>query len=1666
MKKYFIRGSKVVLWILLSLIGLILLLIIALQIPAVQRFSKNKAVTYLEGKLKTKVVVNKIQIGFPNDVILEGVYFEDQENDTLLSGKKIAANLNMYGLFTNKIEITSIKLDGIVAHINRNKENKFSFDYIVEAFKSPEKQDGNSPPMEFLLDKIELNNVRVQFHDIYNNNDLRLRLNQLKTRIKTFDLEQMNFEIPKFTVDGLQFSYIQGLVGNSRNTKSENSKSPDLKLKLETLDLSKIKGSYVDENSKIAMNMDFDKLLAKVNIFDFKNNIIDLDRIALSDATYNLTMGKIVKEKDGKSSAESNNWIVKSNEVAFKKVNFSYNNDNSAPIPRGMDYQHLDLKKLSLDANNFAYNSESISGKINALKGEEKKGLKVESLKTNFYYGPKSAYFKNLYLKTTQTTLRNEISIGYPSIESLAENPGTLVINAHLNQSTIAFKDLLLLAPQLYETDLFNSNQNAVVYVNSTISGKLSNLNIPNLQLTGFRNTKVNASGRIIGLPDSEKAYYDLNIKNFESNAKDFYSFLPKNTIPNNIQLPTQLAAKGTFKGTIQNFITNMSFATSSGNGKIKGTLDRRVKDKENYNLDASLDNFELGRVLKNDSIGKITLKTKIKGTGFNPKTANAIVSATVLKANYNHYTYQNLVFDGKINHSLFDVTAFTRDPNLKFDLVSSGSFKDKHPAGKIHLNVDIADLDKLNLHAGPLKLKGVLDADIQSANLDYLNGNASVHHLIIANDKEQYATDSISVVAVSTSEKNSIVLNSQFLDAEFIGKYRLSTIANSVKNSISNYYNLKSKSKNVPYGNQQLAFKVNVKPTPILLKMVPDLKNIEPILITGRYNSVNDTLIVNGSIPKLVYGTNIITNANLKIDTKDKALLFNFSVDEIKDSQFQLLRTSFSGQAKDDVIDYTLLLKDFKNKDRYLIVGNLKAKNGGDEISLNPEKLMLNYDPWKISEDNKIRFANNAIYFDNFELSNDKSSISLQSQSKGSNPPLAVEFKDFKIQTLTNIVQMENIEMDGNINGKAVFKDLMSKVLFTADATIDNFTFKKEAVGTIYINVDNYTANTYTARIELTGLENQMNLDGTYRASDDNLNMNLDIQKLNLKSIQGFSMDNITDGTGFFSGKFKVSGTTGNPKLLGDLQFNDIGFKATKLNAKFKSMNDKMVFTDNAILLDNFTIYDEKNNDLIINGKLNNANYANLGFDLTVDAYNFKAVNSKAKDNDTFYGELFLDNHLIVKGTVESPNVEGNIKVNKDTKFTIVLPQDDPSIADREGIVEFIDQDQPPLFTKLADENLSETEIKGIDASVNIEVDKDAELSLVIDKANGDFLKLKGEAQLTGGIDPSGKTTLVGRYELEEGTYEMSFNLVKRKFNIKKGSYILWTGEPTTADISITALYKTEAAPLDLLDNQLTSLTPEERNTYKQKIPFEAELKMKGDLMKPSISFDIILPPGNNSVSGDIITKTEAKLAQLRQEPDELNKQVFALLLLNRFVGENPFSSESGIRSASSFARESASKILSQQLNNLAGDLIKGFELNFDLDSSEDFTTGQKENKTDLNVGLSKKLLNDRLKVTVGSTFGIEGPEQKNKETNTIAGDISAEYQLSKDGRYKLRAYRKNLYQVALQGQVIETGVGFIITLDYNKFKELFHSKKETDIPKAKKIRGKAERSKTKSNG
>ena len=308
---------------------------------------------------------------------------------------------------------------------------------------------------------------------------------------------------------------------------------------------------------------------------------------------------------------------------------------------------------------------------------------------------------------------------------------------------------------------------------------------------------------------------------------------------------------------------------------------------------------------------------------------------------------------------------------------------------------------------------------------------------------------------------------------------------------------------------------------------------------------------------------------------------------------------------------------------------------------------------------------------------------------------------------------------------------------------------------------------------------------------------------------------------------------------------------------------------------------------------------------------------------------------------------------------------------------------------------------------------------------------------------------TLVGVYQVEKGAYELSVSLLKRRFDIQKGSSITWTGEPTTANLDITAIYKTKAAPIDLIEQQISGYSSSEMNMYKQRIPFNTELILKGELLKPDIKFNISMDKDNPSIATAVIENTQLKLDQLKNDEAEMNKQVFALLLLNRFIGENPFESKTSV-SAETMALQSVSNILSQQLNNLADDLIQGIDIDLGLDTQDDYSSGSKNTRTDLNVAVSKRLLNDRLKVSVGSNFGLDGDARENENMTNIAGDITIDYSLSRDGRYMLRAYRKDEYQVALQGQIVETGVGFIITLDYDKFKEIFEKRRKNRANRA----------------
>ena len=108
----------------------------------------------------------------------------------------------------------------------------------------------------------------------------------------------------------------------------------------------------------------------------------------------------------------------------------------------------------------------------------------------------------------------------------------------------------------------FKSSPNSVFRINGRVIGKVNDLSIPSLEITGLSNTHIKASAILKGLPDVNKAYFDLNIADLNtSRARYSQSWLPAGMIPSSVSIPEKLNLKGNFKGSMKNFNTKMILA-------------------------------------------------------------------------------------------------------------------------------------------------------------------------------------------------------------------------------------------------------------------------------------------------------------------------------------------------------------------------------------------------------------------------------------------------------------------------------------------------------------------------------------------------------------------------------------------------------------------------------------------------------------------------------------------------------------------------------------------------------------------------------------------------------------------------------------------------------------------------------------------------------------------------------------------------------------------------------------------------------------------------------------------------------------------------------------------------------------------------------------------------
>ena len=1667
------RIGKILLIIIGSVIGLFLLLLILIQTPPVQDFARKKVQQFVSSKIDTRFEIGKIFIGLPKNIVLDRVYLEDQQQDTLLYGGKIKVDISLLKLISGDIELNNIELENLTAKVKRTlPDTVFNFQYIIDAFAGTDTTttSTDTSSSSITLKALTLDRIRLVYDDVITGNDVTLWIGHFDTDIDRFDLNTMSFDVASLNLSGVRAHVFQSKPLLEPDTPqeevAEDSEPLNLNLGLGPVDLEDIKVDYRNNVSDLFANLNLGELALRTKKIDLANQVIELEKIELNDTYSGIRMGKttgsaVVEEEveqEATEVVEEKAWKIYVDGIALNNNSLKFDDDKTPPAGRGMDFGHLDAQQVSFHIDDFVFAGDSISGKITKGEMREKSGFVLNTLKTDFLYSANRAYLKDLLIETPGTRITRGVDLQYTSLDDLTKNPDAVLINLDLDQTRIALRDVLHFVPDLATQPAF-SNPDDVLFVNADVNGRLSRLNINQFTASGFGDTRLNIYGTVNGLPEMDNLNGRLTIREFHTSRRDVQALMPKGALPNNITLPNRIDLRGAISGNMQAAIADLRLDTDLGAVFLDGNIRHATSPTAaTYTAKLNVNNLQLGVIMQNDTLyGPLTASFAASGRGFDPKTANANLRGRINSVTYNRYTYNDILLEGALARQQATAKLNIADPNITLQLNGAADIAAESPAIKLDLAVDSIKTLPLGFTPDPLVYRGKINADFPSLDMADLRGEMLISESVLLLDGQRIVLDSFLVDAGRSDSGNYVRVQSEFLTARLNGTYNLAQLGTVFQDAIQPYFALMPQQQADSLDYYDFTIRAQLIESPVLKAFLPDLERLDPINLNASF-ARSEGWSATATAPLVIMGENRISDFALDAGTtSNNSVELLALIGEVNAGGMNIFKTRLSGTLADNNLNFGLNIKDRADKDRFRLGGRVNQPDPQVyTISLSPDSLLLNYDKWTVPSDNLVKLDAGDINIRNLALEFENQVLSVNSASAAANSPLNVNFDNFRIGTLTAVMNPDTLIADGIINGEAIISNLPTRPVFTSDLNITDLMLREDTVGNLALKVNNRVENTFEADIDLSGRGNELGINGTYRIlpeGDGVMDLVMDIQRLPMRTVEALSMKALTRTEGYLDGRFAIRGSFDKPDVNGELNFNDTRFNPAMLGADFRADNQTISVNNQGIRFNSFTVLDSASNELVVSGIARTTNFMNYNFDMGLTADNFMALNSTKQNNDLFYGRLFFDTDLKISGSESAPVVNGNLKINDNTNFTIVLPSSEPGVASREGIVNFVDMDSVKVDTVLSlasFDSLNSTDFRGMELAMNIEVDREAVFSVIIDEGNGDFLEVSGLAQLSAVMDQSGKLSLTGTYEVEKGAYELSFNFLRRRFEIQKGGKITWLGEPTEASIDLTAVYEANTAPLSLVENQTTHTN---KNLYKQKLPFQVMLQLGGELLQPEVSFDIELPEEDNfNIDQQVVTDVEVRLNQLRSEPSEMNKQVFALLLLGRFVSENPFESSGDGLNMETVARQSVSKILTQELNKLTDDLIAGVDINFDVLSSEDYSTGQMQNRTDLNLSLSKQLLNDRLRVTVGSNFELEGPQQSDQQSTNLAGNIAIDYLLSKDGRYMLRAYRDNEYTGVIEGYVIETGVSFIISLDYDKFKDIFRRKKLAEAEERRK--------------
>lgn len=1682
------RIFKVLLRALLGLSILLILLVFFIRSPWGQGIIVGKVTDYVSEKIDTPFSIGKLYVTFSGNLTLEELYLEDSSQDTLVYSKYLEANVPFRPLlFGDEIKINFVEWQGLKANITRKDTVEgFNFQHIIDAFASSEgidtvsnKETNKEVAIKFSLGRIDFTDFDLTYFDEVVGIDSELILGSLKVESESIDLQNMKFHLSELHLNETSISFSQTKPSVTSEDDEENVlpwivvdkfSMEKVSVNYNSLPENMFSEGYIGgfyfsgldanlenqnfvldelawEKSHIKFKME--SLSSEVFVDDFKfsalkadvnNQIVSLDDLIWKDSSLKLEMQSTSTADDTEKTAESNEgfswpeWEVNMNNIDFQNQNIEFYQNGKRPKRGEFSAEALSFEDFNFKLNDLELSKEeNFSFNLNTLRFREGSGLVLKEFQMLTRLNSEETTLKNLRFRLNNSSLFANLKLNYTSIDEFIDSPLNSTLDFDVSSLKINVKDAYVFSPDLKTNEQIQNLAKNNFEGNLKAKGDFEKLNISKFNLNWGENTRLQLQGSLSKFTDVDEFGFDLTDLSAKSNKQDLSQFISEEDL--GISFPEAVHLSGNFKKAGPDFSTESQLESSMGDILLEVYFSSR--DFIDYKVGFDIQSLKLGELLQNEQLGDLNMQLNSEGKGKSVYELSAELSSKIDSISWNDYTFSGMEIKGNLEDGNGDVTFGYKDKNLQFNFISAIELDSVSPKVDLEFNLEGIRTQVLGLTTKDLRAR--LLAKIQfEGNTDNFKLDAQLEDGLVVYEDRPYYLGNFELFTKTDSTKTVAGIKSQFLNGNFDANNTIAAISNAVQNHFRKF---SEDSVSLDNAERPVNFDLELKfiDSPILADVFLDgIQEMDTLRASIHFNEEKNQLTSSIRLPYFNYQDNEIEGLSLNIESTGILAEFDFGFDKVMAGPVDIAKTRLDGKFEDDLLK--LNLNAFKD-DKDFFSSAVSINFEEDELfrlKVSPDNLILNGSPWTIPEDNEIVFQNDDIQVTNFKINRNGQEIKLTNDLDFEKTHLGVVFDNFKLSTFTSYFNPDEKLASGKMSGDFVLIEPFISNGLISNLKIEDLKVTEVPLGNLAIEAKAISDEDYKIDLSLKDAGIDLAIDGVYKtnATKAGIDFDIDLRKLEMQTIEKFATEFIKDSKGQLNGNFSIGGILEDLDYKGFLAFDEAQFNLKTLNTLFQLKDEKIEIDKNKISLNKFTIADSQDNKFTTDGTIDIDDIANPKFNLVFEAKDFQLLNSTVSDNDLYYGKLVFDASATLKGNLDFPKVDLNLIIQDQTDLTYIVPESRASIEERDGVVIFVNRENPDdILTQRDDEDLNVI-ISGIDLKSNISIQNKSNVKVVFNERTGDNVSIRGGGDLKFAISRTGKMNLVGKYEVTDGSVELNlYNIVRRKFNIASSSSVTWTGDPFNADLDLRAVYNVETSASSLMAFQTAGENTSTQNRYKQQLPFYVYLDVGGELTSPELSFQLDMPEDRQGTANGSIY---GRISQINQESDELNKQVFSLLVLNRFY---PVSGSDGSQGGpATMARDNINQALSDQLNTFSEKLTgnTGISLNFDVNSYTDYQGNTVQDRTDVDVSAQKKLFDDRLVVEAGSQMNVQG-EQRPGENQAVVGNVSVEYLLTENGRWKLRGFRKSEYENVIDGQVFVSGIALIFTREFNKFRVLW---------------------------